>query len=224
MLTLFVFFQGVATPPDLYPPATASNVASSVSVATSPLLQRRKAATTSGTFPSPLSVVSSSLAQWNNAPVPTVAITGASPTTERPPTPPTPPTPPMPPQAYVHPESRQPTDVRTWPPETFCSGPAQGGRVDYDRTPRASNFPATVHAEFLLRGTGGSPLDAVGDVYPWQGMRHFNIPAGTYYDVQADFQSYAMGLREMGIESYSTPHPPDVDINEFVNFDGDVAT
>lgn len=133
----------------------------------------------------------------------------------------------MPPQTYVLPESQQSTDPGMWPPEAFSAGPGtmvQGVMVDYDRTPKTSDFPGTVHTGLLpqVAGMTGMPLDAVGDAWAWQGTRQFDAAIGTY-DADADFQSYAIGLQDLGIPagSYGTSHMPDVDLNEFFNFEGD---
>lgn len=100
--------------------------------------------------------------------------------------------------------------------------------MDYDCTPRASQFPASVRADYLapVVDITRRPIEVIRGGYASQGAGHFNVPAGAYGNVQADIQSYMMGLQELGIPAseYITSPYPDVDLNEFVNFDGDVVT
>ena len=141
------------------------------------------------------------------------------------------PMPPMPPQEYVCLQPQPSSDTQPWSDEGPPCGDlpiVHGGMIDYDCTPRASQFPARVHAEYLapiVEMTRRS-MDVIRGGYASQGTGHFDVPAGAYGNVQADFQSYMMGLQDLGIpaSAYNTSQYPDVDLNEFVNFDGDVAT
>ncbi|KZT74062.1 hypothetical protein DAEQUDRAFT_734921 [Daedalea quercina L-15889] len=207
--------QGVEIPHAVRPPTPTQTATSA-----SPLLRRRRAATASGAFPSPLTVVSSSLANWSTMPVPAVTVTGASPTTESS-------------GAASVAASTYPPPVRymqSWPTEAFTppdAPPAPVGEIDFDRTPTSSEFPASAHAQVVppITGMADWPFDSAGDVSARQETRPAAVGIHSYSDFQTDFESYTMGLAELGIEpgAYSTPPFGELDINEFLNFDADVA-
>ncbi|KAH9914467.1 uncharacterized protein B0H18DRAFT_1108321 [Fomitopsis serialis] len=185
--------EDIAIPQLARPPTSTSAVSSSVPTSTSPLLRRRRAATASGAFPSPLTMVTSSLSGWNTMPVPTVTVSGVDPTAE------SPAEARVPTQTYVPPNTMQ-----SWPNEAFVPAGALAtpvGEVDFDRTPRSSEFPVNARP------------------------RPTSVAANTYSGIQADIESYTMGLTELGIEpgNYSMSPFGNLDINEFFNFDADVA-
>ncbi|KAH9842501.1 uncharacterized protein C8Q71DRAFT_853049 [Rhodofomes roseus] len=210
--------QGIAIPQEVRPPASTANASSSCPTSTGPLLRRRRAATASGALPSPLTVVSSSLAHWNTVPVPTMAVSGPGPTAESVSGAPMP-TQPYAPAGYM----------QSWPSEAFTSTEGlavPASEIDFDRTPRSSEFPMNARAPYVPPTTQliGVPFGSVGTAYAGQVTRPMNAGAGSYSDMQAELESYTMGLAELGIQSNTPSMSPfgELDINEFFNFDADV--
>ncbi|KAF9821674.1 hypothetical protein IEO21_00520 [Rhodonia placenta] len=183
----------------------------------SPLLRRRRAATASAALPSPLTVVTSSLANWSGdgpSAVDPLSL-GTYLATRRPSLPITP-------YAGVGiGMSQQPSTL---------SGPTAGfatAGFDLDRTPRSSEFPRDVQGHYpppqpnsigsfaYMQGKPTSTMTVAG------GSGENGTGLNTYIAAETDFVSYTMGLAELGIEPvvYNMSPFEDLDINEFFNFE-----
>lgn len=121
--------------------------------------------------------------------------------------------------------------IQSWPSEAFTSTDGLAvpvGEIDFDRTPRSSEFPMNARAPYIPPATQltGVPFGSVETAYAVQGARPMNASAVSYSGMQAELESYTMGLAELGIQpnvnTYSMSPFGELDINEFFNFDADV--
>ncbi|KAI0648402.1 hypothetical protein C8Q79DRAFT_1008729 [Trametes meyenii] len=185
--------------PELMPTIDpATTILPSTSVAypptPSPLFERRRRAATISTLPSPLTVVTSSLSGWARDDLVTARMA-----------PRTMPSPPAP-----VPTLQLMTDADDWtrnvPPNfdgaTFASPIPD---PDMDRTPRVLSFPENVQNITLELPEPQTFLDPPITLFPVPEPSPpddmLPVPTLDPFDLTADLESYAMGLRQHGIGS-----------------------
>ncbi|OBZ75511.1 hypothetical protein A0H81_04882 [Grifola frondosa] len=179
--------EGPATSQDFIPSSSYPPMAS-------PLFNRRqRSATTPSVIPpSPLAVVTSSLAGWNTE--------NCTPTN---------------PASFQHPSSQTnmlPPEVTgtpaAWGQPSIQMSPVAGCltvpglEIDLDRTPRNPTFPLNVHSTYLPPPAERSSLAAYLPSVPHRGVEMAGAggSGADAYDVAAAFDSYAAGLQDLGIQ------------------------
>ncbi|KZT11130.1 uncharacterized protein LAESUDRAFT_809131 [Laetiporus sulphureus 93-53] len=207
-----LFFQALQTslPPTPVDSPPASSYASSPSIASpprpAPLYGRRRAATTSGALPSPLTVVTSSLQTWNGT-LPSVAVTSV--------------------EGYEMPYRRASVPSLLYPEDVPSSNGLLSAAVgvDFDRTPRTSDFPSSARDPRVppTPPPTFAPLDAVANNFSAENLAELSpAVSGCSYDTTAaDYEGYTQGLADFGIEptTYSMSPFQDIDINDFFDFE-----
>ncbi|KAI0933548.1 hypothetical protein AcV5_005668 [Taiwanofungus camphoratus] len=182
---------------------------------TSPLYQRRRrAATTSGALPSPLTVVTSSLGDWNTCRdgyvklSPGLGSYSYSPRRSSMP----------PPFSSLAPGTAPWDDSQT---STLDSLSIPGTDMDLDRTPRYSDFPRDIQGAYIPppNSTTCGPVEFMAQSSATTGEAGGSGMSTNAYDgASADFESYAIGLSELGIEPVIWNMSPfaELDVNDFL--------
>lgn len=166
-------------------------------------------------FPSPLSVVTSSLAGWDGSPVPDITVPSSqssylaalSSTPEG---------------SYLAEEEYVKAQTQA-PSSNFLT--AQGMEVDYDRTPRTSEFYPHVQDDptSVLTSLHDHQCGTVVGTYPLpeapigQGFAYAQVSS----QQAANYESYTMGLAQLGIEPmiYNMSPFEELVMNEFFDFE-----
>lgn len=164
-----------------------------------PLVQRRQRSnTTSAIPPSPLSLVSSSLAGWNGvaaastSSLPTWGLVNSSPGLEHSV---------LRPDALTLPQRPQTQSTSMLTPGGGILSPD----LESQRTPRMAEFPADIQSPYMMQNTTIQSPGMVTEPF----LEYPSTNGG--YEIGADLEAYAAGLEALNImpETYDILSPPD---------------
>ncbi|CCM04507.1 uncharacterized protein FIBRA_06688 [Fibroporia radiculosa] len=175
--------------------------------------RRRRAATASGTFPSPLTAVTSSLAGWNGS---IASVTTANPDVY----PETPCCSPISVPGYTG-----DPNVALWQNQASSSSSLipPVAEFDLDRTPRYADFPQSVHGAYMLPGALPPAAGTDPTLNPYnmgQMLGEGTSSAGALDGTDANYKAYTQGLLDLGIEPtmYTMSPFEELDLSEFFDF------